>query len=106
MKVKKMFLAIVVVSMVIVFAMNVYAGWYICKVNMAGPGWGNRCFIKLSDTAASPAFKKTWFVALDSQKKEMLATALTAMDNNCNVVVYIGSTSEYSIIYAMYLISP
>jgi len=36
----------------------------------------------------------------------MLATALTAMTNNMQVKVYISSSSPYSIIRAMYLISP
>jgi len=107
MKVKKMFLAMVVVfSMLAVFAVSAHAGWYTCTVNMAGAGWGTNCYIKLSHTAATPAFENRWFVPLDSQKKEMLAVALTAMTNNMNVSVYIDSTTQYSIIRAMYLISP
>ena len=107
MRVKKMFLAMVVVfSLVAVFAVAARAGWYTCTVNMAGPGWGTHCYIKLSDTAATPAFENRWFVALSSQKKEMLATALTAMTNNMNVWVHIDSPNAYSIIRAMYLISP
>ena len=108
MKAKKMFLAMVVVlSMLAVFAVSVHAGaWYTCTVNMAGAGWGTNCYIKLSDTAATPAFENRWFVALSSQKKEMLATALTAMTNNMNVWVHIDSPNAYSIIRAMYLISP
>ena len=105
MRVKKVFLAMVLVfSMMAVFVVSVHAGeWYTCTVNMAGAGWGKHCYIKLSDTADSPAFKNTWFIARDSQKKEMLATALTAMTNNMNVVVYISSPTPYSIIHAMYV---
>jgi len=105
MKAKKMFLVMVVVlSMVAVFAVAAHAGgWYTCTVNMAGAGWGTHCYIKLSDTAATPAFENRWFVPLDSQKKEMLATALTAMTNNMNVLVYIDATTQYSIIRAIYL---
>ena len=108
MRVKKMFLAMAVVfSMLAVFAVAAHAGgWYTCTVNMAGAGWGTHCYIKLSDTAATPAFENRWFVPLDSQKKEMLAVALTAMTNNMNVLVCVSSPNEYSIIRAMYLISP
>jgi len=108
MRVKKMFITMVVVlSMLAVFAVSAHAGaWYTCTVNMAGAGWGTHCYIKLSDTAATPDFENKWFVALDSQEKEMLATALTAMTNNMQVKVYISSSSPYSIIRAMYLISP
>ena len=107
MRVKKMFITMVVVlSMLAVFAVVAHAGWYTCTVNMAGPGWGTHCYIKLSDTAATPDFENRWFVALDSQKKEMLAVALTAMTNNMNVLVCVSSPNEYSIIRAMYLISP
>ena len=108
MKAKKMFLAMVVVfSMLAVFAVSAHAGgWYTCTVNMAGAGWGTHCYIKLSDTAATPAFENRWFVALDSQKKEMLATALTAMTNGMQVWVNLSSSRAYSIIRAMYLISP
>ena len=105
MKAKKMFITMVVaLSMVAVFAVAAHAGgWYTCTVNMAGAGWGTHCYIKLSDTAATPAFENRWFVPLDSQKKEMLATALTAMTNNMNVLVYIDATTQYSIIRAIYL---
>ena len=108
MRVKKMFITMVVVlSMLAVFAVSAHAGaWYTCTVNMAGPGWGTHCYIKLSDTAATPAFENRWFVALDSQKKEMLAVALTAMTNGLNVLVYVDSPDIYSIIRAMYLMSP
>ena len=107
MRVKKVFVMMVVVlSMLAVFAVAARAGWYTCTVKMAGAGWGTHCYIKLSDTAATPDFENKWFVALDSQEKEMLATALTAMTNNMQVKVYISSSSPYSIIRAMYLISP
>ena len=107
MRVKKMFINMVVVfSLVAVFAVAARAGWYTCTVNMAGAGWGTHCYIKLSDTAATPDFENKWFVALDSQEKEMLATALTAMTNGLNVLVYVDSPDIYSIIRAMYLMSP
>jgi len=107
MRVKKMFITMVVVlSMLAVFAVAARAGWYTCTVKMAGAGWGTHCYIKLSDTAATPDFENKWFVALDSQKKEMLAVALTAMTNGLNVLVYVDSPDIYSIIRAMYLMSP
>lgn len=102
---KRAFLAMVLVfSIMAVFAVSVHAsGWYTCTVVMAGAGWGSNCYIKLSDTASTPAFTNTWFIALPARKKEMLATALTAMSNNMKVLVHLSSENEYFTINAMYL---
>jgi hypothetical protein len=77
-------------------------GWYNCTVNYAGPG-GDTIYIKLGDTANTPAFVNKWFVANENMQNQMLAVALTAMTNNQTVRVRVDPTIRYPTIYAMYL---
>ena len=61
-------------------------GWYTCTVNTAGPG-GSGIYIRLTDTAATPAFTNKWFEASADRAKEMLVVALTAISNDLMVTV-------------------
>jgi len=103
MKTKKLgLITLIVLSMVFLFALNASAAWYTCTVNLAGPGYTNT-YINLTDTSASPAFTRRWFIADSARSKEMLAVALTAISNSMVVKVIIGSSAQYSTIVALYL---
>ena len=99
MKAKKMFLTMAVVfSMVAIFAVSTHAGvWYTCTVEKAGSGGGNHVYIWLSDTNDPPAFTNRCFTAPDGRKKEMLATALTAMTTNKQVEVGLVNLDSFVI---------
>ena len=64
------------------------AAWYKAEVIRAGPAISGTIFINLSDTDASPAFRRKWFKAADNIKKEMLATAFTAISLDLVVRIY------------------
>jgi hypothetical protein len=63
--------------------------WYDCTVNRVGPAADGTetanpvIFINLSDRAG--AFQNYWFYAANVAKKEMLATALTALSTGSPV---------------------
>ncbi|MBF0226939.1 MAG: hypothetical protein HQK76_15950 [Desulfobacterales bacterium] len=101
---KKLFLLTLVMG-VFCFALNANAAteYYTCSIVAAGPGWGGY-LLKISDTAASPAFTNKWCLFPTNQEKEMLATALTAIANNLKVGIYVdNSLSGYPTISSMYL---
>ena len=78
------------------------AGWHKCNVHMAGPGWGN-VYLRLS----SPSFSQRWFIARDDQKKEILATGLTAISSKKKIQVYVTATTPtpYGKILACYILN-
>jgi hypothetical protein len=77
-------------------------GWYVCTVKKVGPG-GDTIFIKLGDTANTPAFANKWFVASENMQNQMLAIALTAMTNDQTVRVRVDPTIKYPTVHSMYL---
>jgi hypothetical protein len=105
MNVKKMFLVIVAVfSMVAFFGVNAYAGgWYVCQVKQAGAATGTTSYIGLSHVSSTPEFTGRWFVAASDKQKEMLATALAAMNSMVLVRAHLSSTGSYSTINSMYM---
>jgi hypothetical protein len=74
--------------------------WFSCKIERVGPAEDGAIYIWLNDTGG--AFNH-WFRAVDSMKREMLATALTAISTNGIVEVTIAATTEYSQVNRMYL---
>lgn len=78
------------------------AGWFTCKIHMAGPGWGN-VYLRLS----SSSFTQRWFRARNDQKKEMLAAGLTAISSGKKVQVWVTGTalSPYGEIRACYVMN-
>jgi hypothetical protein len=76
--------------------------WYSCTVNRAGPADDGNIYIMLSDRAG--AFGGRWFVALPSQQKPMLATALTAMTTNFAVDAALADPpNEFTEIQRLYV---
>jgi len=106
MKAKKMFLTMAVVfSMVAIFVVSAHAGtWALAKVEQAGAGAGNHVYVKISSVSGSPSsFQTGFYVALDARKKEILATALTAMTLGTKVSVELSNTTSGSVILSMYV---
>lgn len=62
--------------------------WYTCTIDMVGPGW-NRIYVKVSDTASSPAFTKKWCVLDENWLNQMLAVCLTAITNDQTITIKI-----------------
>lgn len=105
MKIKKFTLAtLIVVGMLTVMATAALALSFDCLVNQVGPGGATGFYVKLTDTAATPAFSNRWFVLRTDRGKEMLAVGLTAMANNKKVRVSMPSATEWSTISEFYLL--
>jgi hypothetical protein len=62
--------------------------WFVCKVESAGPDENGNVLVRLSTQKASPSgvtFGPLWFIAVEISKREMLATALSAIATGLNV---------------------
>jgi hypothetical protein len=79
------------------------AGWFTCRVTLAGPAEDGNIYIALSDTGG--AFPSQWFVSVASMKNEMLATALAAIASGKNVTTALSDTVPYSTINRFYEIA-
>jgi hypothetical protein len=77
------------------------AAWYNCDVIRAGPAEDNKIYVMLRDKGG--AFPERWFVALPTQQKEMLATALTAMTTSLSVRASLNAVDEYTQINRLYV---
>ena len=77
------------------------AEWYNCDVVRAGPGGDDTIAIMLRDKAG--AFPSRWFVALPAQRKEMLATALTAITTGFSVRASLNAIDENTVINRLYV---
>ena len=106
MKAKKMTLMVVVVlSIMVLLATNAISAtfnFYSCEVISVGPA-GSTYYIKITDTAATPAFTNHWYVIPDAFKKEYLAIALTAMAGNMVVRIKVNPQAQYTDVAAIYL---
>lgn len=75
---------------------------FTCRVESAGTAENRETLINLTDTGGE--FSSRWFTALDSVKREMLATALAAIGTGFTVtVVLFDKTDEYTPIMRLYL---
>ncbi|MDY6987312.1 MAG: hypothetical protein SWQ30_04570 [Thermodesulfobacteriota bacterium] len=110
MKTRTIILAVAAVfSMVALFGASAHAGWNVCTVVQAGPGWGTS-YIRLTQESSpkndDPAFTNKWFKARTDSVNEMLATALTAKTNNEQVWMCSDMLGPYPELKAMYLGPP
>jgi hypothetical protein len=78
-------------------------GWFRCRVVSAGPADDGVIYIQL--TEVNGAWTERWFGALEEYKREMLATALTAMSTGYTAQTELSSTDEYSVINRLYVTS-
>ena len=68
--------------------------WVDCHVQRAGPAENGVVYIALS--ANDGSFSPRWFQANPTMKREMLATALSAMNADQTVVTFLTGTAQYS----------
>jgi len=104
---KTILMTIAICTMMALFVVSAHAesAWYECTVDEAGPAWDS-VYIRLTDTAATPAFTDKWFTPDPDLRKEMLATALgarlAAVPKNVRVNVD-PDDGSYPTLWAMYL---
>jgi hypothetical protein len=70
-------------------------GWFDCEVDYVGPADDGVIYIRLRE--GNGAFDR-WFKACDSHKREMLATAFTAITTGLRVKAALDTTDEYGTI--------
>lgn len=105
MKMKKVALvSLVTFGLLVVMSTAALALTFDCIVTAVGPGGATGTYIKLTDTAATPAFTDRWFILRSDRGKEMLAVGLTAMANNKKVRAIMGSSSQWATINELYLL--
>jgi hypothetical protein len=75
-------------------------GWYRCKVTRVGPADDGKVYIWLQDEGNKFS---NWFVAFEDMKREMLATALTALSMTLAVDANVESTDAYSRCMRLYV---
>ena len=75
-------------------------GWFSCNVNMAGPGENGNIYVHLREVNGQ--FDK-WFVAAAAVKKEILATALTAISASLKTSAYVTTTDEYGTLNRLFV---
>jgi hypothetical protein len=75
--------------------------WVTCTVERAGPAENSVIYIALRATNGS---FHHWFQAVPAMKKEMLATALSAISTDKQVSAFLTDTAAYSTINRLYVI--
>ena len=75
-------------------------GWFDCTVNYACPAEDGVIYIHLHDRAG--AFD-SWFKATEVCKREMLATALTAITSGLPVSAALATQDEYGVLERLYV---
>jgi hypothetical protein len=75
-------------------------GWFSCNVTMTGPGENGEIYVHLRE--ANGHFD-AWYVAASAVKKEMLATALTAISASLQVSCYLTTTDPYGTINRLFV---
>jgi hypothetical protein len=78
-------------------------GWFDCAVNYAGPAETGVVYIHLRERNGQ--FDR-WYQAFDIVKREMLATALTAMSTGLRVTAFVDTTDEYGTLNRLYVVRP
>ena len=76
--------------------------WATCEVNRAGAAENGVIYIHLRATDSSFSH---WFQAVPNMKKEMLATALSAISMGNRVSTHLSGTTAYSQINRLYVIA-
>ena len=101
-----MFLAVaILVGTAWVSAAQAAPAWYSCTVNAIGLSSGGTLFIQLTDLGGGAAFTTKYFVGPSAITKEMLATGLTAVSSDLNVLVNTDITAgTFPTLNNMYLL--
>lgn len=107
---KKKLMVLVVVGLVagLFSVSNAIAApaWYTCTISEAGQTSFGFSYIKITDTAATPAFTNTVFLIQDAATyaKGTFAGALTAVANSSNVAVYLDGVYSTAPVYGLAVI--
>jgi hypothetical protein len=102
-KAKKIGLLVVLVfAAMCFFTTQASAAWYTASIVVVGSGSADM-YIQLTDTAASPAFTKTWFTLAGDNANQMLAAALTAASLGKDVFVNCADTAQFSDITGLFV---
>ena len=75
-------------------------GWFTCTVSAAGPTEDGSIWMKLKEVGGQ--FER-WYFAVSIVKKEMLATALTAITMGVPVLAALSTTDEWGPIERLYI---
>lgn len=74
--------------------------WYDCRIESAGPGEDETVWVQMTDTGST--FKQVWFVALPAIRRQVLKTALAALQSNLLCGVGVTGTDDQSQIYRIH----
>jgi len=103
-KAKSVSFCILLLAILLTFAVSANAAWYTCTIDMIGSTTSTPIpIIRLTDTDANPGFKNIWFLMRGDQSKQMLATALTAVNSGKEVTVQVTGIENYSDLISIYL---
>jgi hypothetical protein len=106
---KKLVLIIMVLCMIATLGIaTAQAGWYTCRIVQTGATSVGTAgiYIKLTDTAGSPAFTARWFRLDPTYGNQHLAAALTTLSAGLTCDAYFpvaGVPSQYALITALYV---
>jgi len=75
-------------------------GWFNCTVNRVGPTENGSIFVHLREVNGK--FDR-WYEANSTVKKEMLATALTAISSGLRVAALLTTPDEYGKVNRLYV---
>jgi hypothetical protein len=77
-------------------------GWFDCEVIRCGPAEDGMIYIALRPLGGQwPGWR--WYSAVNAQRREMLATALTAISNQLHVTVALSTTDQYGTVNRCYV---
>jgi len=76
-------------------------GWFTCNVTLGGPTETGEIYLRLREVGGQ--FDR-WYATVSLVKKEMLATALTAMTLGFPVWAGLSTIDEYGTIERLYII--
>jgi hypothetical protein len=77
-------------------------GWFNCNVTMAGPAETGEIWIRLREVGGQ---WERWYSPVSLVRKEMLATALTAIAMGVPVAAGLTTTDEWGTIERLYIIA-
>jgi hypothetical protein len=77
--------------------------WFDCSVHSVGPGEDGTIWVNL--TATNGEFTEVWFIALPAIRRQVLETALAALQSNLRCQVGLTDKSANSEIYRIHAIA-
>lgn len=104
MKLKKCFMvSLMLITILFITSLSASAAWYECEIKNVGAG--PSILVRLTDTAATPAFTNKYYYLSGANKNQMLATVLTALSMEKNIIINLPSADEYSTITSVFIVN-